>query len=388
MLVRSNKVSTFLVYRIINNFPSDRFDLKLTESIDNDRRSDCWHSNRSFRSGITFHSGPNHFGLMLPTAIFYVKNFSHPKRFALNWSFVSISVNVAGIINPLLTTWLNAKFGWRFAVNFSGTITLATGISIWLLCGNKNRQIESKKCDDTKSSEPQKPQRLNFSIFQNMIFIIISLIAINRFVVILIRSSIHDWTQLIFVNDLNLTLNQSSLFVSTMETSSIIGKLISGYLNDLVGSNSRSKISNRASLSIVWHLLSSLSLLFYFQLNASSSLISLLLIASMIGCSTSANVITLNIFSTEISSVTETNTKRSVGHKGLFMSITNMASQFGAFLSGYPITIMSSTLGWSQTFFSIQIIISMIIIFDLIFIWKQRYDAIKNKCNNVLVETF
>lgn len=144
---------------------------------------------------------------------------------------------------------------------------------------------------------------------------------------ILIRSSIHDWTQLIFVNDLNLTLNQSSLFVSTMETSSIIGKLISGYLNDLVGSNSRSKISNRASLSIVWHLLSSLSLLFYFQLNASSSLISLLLIASMIGCSTSANVITLNIFSTEISSVTETNTKRSVGHKGLFMSITNMASQ-------------------------------------------------------------
>ncbi|KPM04678.1 hypothetical protein QR98_0031290 [Sarcoptes scabiei] len=171
-----------------------------------------------------------------------------------------------------------------------------------------------------------------------------------------------------------------------METSSIIGKLISGYLNDLVGSNSRSKISNRASLSIVWHLLSSLSLLFYFQLNASSSLISLLLIASMIGCSTSANVITLNIFSTEISSVTETNTKRSVGHKGLFMSITNMA--IGAFLSGYPITIMSSTLGWSQTFFSIQIIISMIIIFDLIFIWKQRYDAIKNKCNNVLVETF
>ena len=95
-------------------------------------------------------------GLQLPTALRLTKEFSTPTTFATNWSFVLTAVNVAGVLNPLVSTFIADRFGWRVAINLAGILALVFGLVSLILFSKRVKQntvVKPKKNQvETKDS--------------------------------------------------------------------------------------------------------------------------------------------------------------------------------------------------------------------------------------------
>ncbi|KAI2807568.1 hypothetical protein BLOT_005504 [Blomia tropicalis] len=303
-------------------------------------------SGTSYFSFIWMLNGIGH-GLQLPTALRLTKEFSTPTTFATNWSFVLTAVNVAGVLNPLVSTFIADRFGWRVAINLAGILALVFGLVSLILFSRRVKQnaiVKPKKNQVETKDSNQKLRTVDLLLIP-----VLWILIVNRFIVAILRLSTGDWTQMFFVSEKQLDHYTASLYVTIYEFSSIFGKLLSGRINDYC--MKRSTLNNgllvRMPISIGYHVISIMALYGYcYWIQSSTNLLTIALIATISGIVSSGNIITLSVLSTEIRT-------ESIGseHEGLVTAIGNLSAKVGAFCSGYPFTMIAYWTTWNIVFY-------------------------------------
>lgn len=129
---------------------------------------------------IQFIDGFGH-GLKLPTALRLTKDYSAPDRFATNWSFVMTSVNLAGIIAPILSMLISNNFGWRTTIHFSGIISFGLGVFLFHQLNHNSSQINPVQLGK-KVNEKSNNQMDNNIVKLILASPLIWLVLLNRFV--------------------------------------------------------------------------------------------------------------------------------------------------------------------------------------------------------------
>lgn len=103
---------------------------------------------------VWFLNGIGH-GLELPTAGRLTKQASSANSFATNWAFVLTAVNIVGVANPIVSTFLGNLLGWRTTVLISGIITATSGVMVYIYFNHTSLQINQdakSKSDNLKST--------------------------------------------------------------------------------------------------------------------------------------------------------------------------------------------------------------------------------------------
>jgi len=242
-------------------------------------------------------------GFSLPSILKVTKDNSHPTRFATNWSIVLISINVSGVVNPLLSAFITQTYSWRTSLVISAFMSLAAGLMSFLLIGepNDDQNVYKKKDSQKSQTEVKTIDLLKFPLLWMCIFC--------RFIVAVSRISISDWSQLYLINEVDLDIYVSSSFISVVEIGGIFGKLISGRISDLLMKRALEQKSDtpafmtRLPVSIAMMAINALALhIFCFNIDKNSSVLLLTICGLLMGLTTAGNIVTLSVISTEIGS--------------------------------------------------------------------------------------
>jgi OPA family glycerol-6-phosphate transporter-like MFS transporter 4 len=242
-------------------------------------------------------------GFSLPSILKVTKENSHPTRFATNWSIVLISVNVSGVINPLLSAYITKTYNWRTSLFISALMSLTVGLVSFLMIKEPiDDRSFNKKNDKNKSETDMKTIDL-------LKFPILWMCIICRFIVAISRVSVSDWSQLYLINEKDIDIYVSSSYVSLVEVGGIFGKLIAGRISDLLMKKSLEQKSNsspvmtRLPVSIAMMAINAFALhLFCFNVDKNSSVLFLSSCAILMGVTTAANIVNFTVIATEISS--------------------------------------------------------------------------------------
>lgn len=118
-------------------------------------------------------------GLALPTAMRLIKELSPKNVFASNWSFVLAAVNVAGVLNPLISTFVAKSFNWSMAIYLSGLITFCTGLTVFLLFNNKSDH-KQKVIEHLNNQSKNNQTNGSLRLARLFVFPTLWLIVVNR----------------------------------------------------------------------------------------------------------------------------------------------------------------------------------------------------------------
>lgn len=251
-------------------------------------------------------------GFSLPSILKVTKESSHPTRFATNWSIVLISVNVSGVINPLLSAYIIKNYSWRTSLIISAFMSLAVGFTSYLLIDKPTDDKKLEKKNDTKKSESE------VKTIDILKFPLLWMCIICRFIVAVSRMGTADWSQLYLMSERDIDIYVASSYISAVEVGGIFGKLIAGRISDLLMKRSleqktvdnnvgnlsnNSSVMTRLPVSVAMMALNALSLhIFCFNIDQNSSALLLTICALLMGITSAGNIVNLSVISTEIGS--------------------------------------------------------------------------------------
>ncbi|MDC9596735.1 MFS transporter [Xenorhabdus anantnagensis] len=157
------------------------------------------------------------------------------------WGCWNTSINISGILLPLLSALLMAVYSWRAALLLSGTISIILGI--WLcrrLPGIPQEHglpsIGTWRQDATELRQEQaSPPMPMIKILQETILFnrTIWLLGCSYILVYFIRTAIHDWGYIWISEKYGEKLFSINVTLALFELGGLLGALCSGWSTDL-----------------------------------------------------------------------------------------------------------------------------------------------------------
>ena len=156
----------------------------------------------------------------LPNQVLISRWFDSSRGKAMGIAYIGIGVG--GMLVPLIANWLNQSFGWQNALMILGFMMIAIAFPmIWFIKDNPRSRIVDSR------SEKEKISFRTILKKRNMYLLIIgSMLSIAAV------SGTSQNLKLFFSFDLGYTQTQSAGIMSLVLASSIIGRLLMGWLAD------------------------------------------------------------------------------------------------------------------------------------------------------------
>ncbi|CAG2105902.1 unnamed protein product, partial [Medioppia subpectinata] len=308
--------------------------------------------NASLFSALWFANGVGQ-GLALPPMIGLTRLHSKPAQFATNWALVLLSVNVASIVNPFVSTWMAGAYGWRQYIAFAGVQTLMVGAVCYIfLDGNRPTSADNK----SKGTKTTNTKPVGASVWQQILSSPLTMLTIAiSFMEGVGRFGIMDWLPMYMDKQLGFDPYRTSMFISVASVGGIFGKVLAGKLSDtLVG---RAQPSNtdplwrpraRLLVSVVMFAVNAVGLhALCFGTYESSSTLWLVITALLIGVAISGNVVNISVMGTEL------------GPKelaGTYSAIVTLAGLVGGVFAGLPLSTIAEYYSWNAAFIVIEML--------------------------------
>lgn len=271
-----------------------------------------------------------------------------PENFGTWWSILSTSMNVAGSLGPLITTFLTIHYGWRIGMLLPGLscilLVLIFGVSIYERPSSLGLpdylDVHSDKKSDQNAGKGMTDSTKVYSILLDPFLL---LLGMNYMVLFVIRTCVFDWGQLYLIHEKQLSTMTSSILTSSMEVGGIVGSLSAGYLSDKAHSmqqqqngTCRLNVARDFCFGVIIFLFS-----FIFYINKDSYQIWIIIVGCGLGFCLYGPLAVFGVVAME-----------SVPQYlcGTAHSVVSVFANVGAVLSGFPATYMASYLSWRSMF--------------------------------------
>ncbi len=156
----------------------------------------------------------------LPNQVLISRWFDSSRGKAMGIAYIGIGVG--GMLVPLIANWLNQSFGWQNALMILGFMMIAIAFPmIWFIKDNPESRIVDSRSENEKISFSTILKKRN-----------LYLLIIGSMLSIAAVSGTSQNLKLFFSFDLGYTQTQSAGIMSLVLASSIIGRLLMGWLAD------------------------------------------------------------------------------------------------------------------------------------------------------------
>ena len=156
----------------------------------------------------------------LPNQVLISRWFDSSRGKAMGIAYIGIGVG--GMLVPLIANWLNQSFGWQNALMILGFMMIAIAFPmIWFIKDNPESRIVDSRSENEKISFSTILKKRN-----------LYLLLIGSMLSIAAVSGTSQNLKLFFSFDLGYTQTQSAGIMSLVLASSIIGRLLMGWLAD------------------------------------------------------------------------------------------------------------------------------------------------------------
>ena len=184
------------------------------------------------------------FGGPLPNQVLISRWFKEARGKAMGITYLGIGVG--GMLVPQIAKWLNADYGWRQAIMILGMLMIGIAFPMaWFVKENPDDALL-----ETKQQEPKIPLSSILKSWPFYLLMIGSMCSIGAV------SGTSQNLKLFFRFDLHYSQEQAANVVSIILGSSIIGRLLMGWLAD--------RIQKKFVMILIYALVaSSIPLLFY-----------------------------------------------------------------------------------------------------------------------------
>jgi sugar phosphate permease len=156
----------------------------------------------------------------LPNQVLISRWFDSSRGKAMGIAYIGIGVG--GMLVPLIANWLNQSFGWQNALMILGFMMIAIAFPmIWFIKDNPESRIVDSRSENEKIPFSTILKKRN-----------LYLLLIGSMLSIAAVSGTSQNLKLFFSFDLGYTQTQSAGIMSLVLASSIIGRLLMGWLAD------------------------------------------------------------------------------------------------------------------------------------------------------------
>ncbi len=156
----------------------------------------------------------------LPNQVLISRWFDSSRGKAMGIAYIGIGVG--GMLVPLIANWLNQSFGWQNALMILGFMMIAIAFPmIWFIKDNPESRIVDSRSENEKIPFSTILKKRN-----------LYLLLIGSMLSIAAVSGTSQNLKLFFSFDLGYTQTQSASIMSLVLASSIIGRLLMGWLAD------------------------------------------------------------------------------------------------------------------------------------------------------------
>ena len=156
----------------------------------------------------------------LPKQVLISRWFDSSRGKAMGIAYIGIGVG--GMLVPLIANWLNQSFGWQNALMILGFMMIVIAFPmIWFIKDNPGSRIRDPRSENEKISFSAILKKRN-----------LYLLIIGSMLSIAAVSGTSQNLKLFFSFDLGYTQTQSASIMSLVLASSILGRLLMGWLAD------------------------------------------------------------------------------------------------------------------------------------------------------------
>lgn len=179
----------------------------------------------------------------LPNQVLTSRWFNKSRGKAMSIAY--LGVGVGGMLVPQIAKWLNLHFGWHHAMMLLGVLMLVISLPVTLFVKDKPEELIS-------GNDAAVPKDSLSNLFRNRSFY---LLAIGSMCSIAAVSGTSQNLKLFFSLDMKFTQEQSANILSLVLFSSIIGRLLMGWLAD--------RFSKKSVMLIIYFLVAAAIPLLY-----------------------------------------------------------------------------------------------------------------------------
>lgn len=295
-----------------------------------------------------------------PSCAKIIRQWYHPSQFGTWWSILSASTNVSGGIAPFVVTWVILHHGWRASLFVAGGVSVAMGlISLFTLFNSPldlglpspltsgDSSSTNKKTDEeakpTKAAKEGGLADLLRSFF-------LWLIAGGYLIVFAAKTAAVDWGQVYLMDEHKHSAYDGSTLTSSIESGGFFGGILAGMVTDvLVARHNRRLYKNNARIPIAvfcsliaagcFHLL-------VFNVDHSTSKIYIAGLGAVLGASLYGNITLFGIIASE---------SAPFHLSGSSHALAALAGNIGAIVSGLPLSMLASAMGWRSVFLLLEV---------------------------------
>ena len=263
------------------------------------------------------------------------------------WAFWNASINISGVIIPIVIGYIAQYYGWRSAMLVPGVICIAAGFILMnRLCDTPQSvglpKIEKFRNDYPSKSSHEKERELSvkeilFEYVLNNPYLWI--LAISYFFVYVIRMAIADWSVLYLVEAKNYSQLGAASTVIWFDIGGFFGNLVAGWASDTLFGG------RRGPVNVLCCLFATVAVfLFWLAPQGASFLDGLLLFT--IGFWIFGPQMLIGVTAAELSH------KKAAATASGF---TGWIAYVGAASTGYPLGTITQTYGWEGFFITLSI---------------------------------
>ncbi|KAL4224693.1 hypothetical protein ACF0H5_015388 [Mactra antiquata] len=307
-----------------------------------------------------------------PAAAIIMKNWYREDQYATAWSILSTTMNVAGVLGPLISACVITYSGWRSSFIIPGTLAVCFGVLQYFTVSDGPAESTSniKQNNQNKSSDNVDKLLSRKELFQLPGYLGV---CICYGIVGIVQYGTLQWGPVYLVNDLGHSIITGNSYLSSLEVGGIIGALIAGYCSDSMlseNSNERSQVIRQ--YVIAWFTSGLVVFLFLltYCITTYSSLMWINIIGFGIGLTINGPVAIYGVTAIECAP------KHMAGTSHAFASLFSSVGQSAA---GLPLSFIAKFWGWKKAFL-LQMFLALILSgYLFIYTTKERQKTISHK---------
>ncbi|XP_060074474.1 glucose-6-phosphate exchanger SLC37A4-like [Ylistrum balloti] len=295
-----------------------------------------------------------------PALAMSLKHVCAPEQFGTAWSIISTSLNVAGMVGPVLTTVLIAQSSWQKCIQLAGVTSIVFGCVAFFLVRTKqdNHPVKPESCnnhDESSTVEGEDMTRWQLLFLPGFLGLCLSMMATS-----VVQYSTLNWTQLYIVQEKGMTPMLGSAFVSSQELGGIVGSFAVGFLSDfLITKNPRIARHLVRQAVVMYFMLFLTGVLYWITFNLTSST-SQLMVAVMGFCAG------FGVYGPVAISGVIAMESGPENRAGTLHAIFGLFSSSGLFLAGLPLSYIAKLYDWQTVFLLLSTLMTMTFLYFLI----------------------
>ncbi|XP_077978482.1 glucose-6-phosphate exchanger SLC37A4-like [Glandiceps talaboti] len=289
-----------------------------------------------------------------------------PARLGTMWSLLSTSINVSGVLAPFLSTIIAPLYGWRVCNQTLGIFAIFVALLCFLVVKNSPKDVGFH---DILSDVSEKLKRDKVEIVgEDTVWDLVT----SPFIWVLflvdcaafgIVCGCIDWSQLYLTQEIGISTQLTSAFVSALQIGATVGNIVGGYITDrqVAKYGIQRRGSARFPILVVYFLILNVSLhLLVFWTDAHSSKQWIVFLGFLIGQCTFGPVALIGVLCMEHSPQHLSGTAHAIGSSG---------ASVGAVLSGLPLSYIAIHYDWAGAFVAMEITAALALIL-MILAWR------------------